>query len=1622
MNRVEIWQHPFVDVFKFTNISDWKLTHKEGEVLEEIDRIIGRKIFHLQGSVSASNFIQIPKQKSELKTLGLTGKFIYIQLSVDAGKLFSMHLDLIVKNAQTNRDETLKVSLSNLFKENKIQNSLQLTCRIGGKWTILCVDMRRILSTFFENKFEYKNLRSLTLCANMKVRGVYTSDILYSPKTLPKEMSFKGKLDDWNENYEWRDVLDNKENNYMAEEVKSVIAKTKEEEIKTQKPTKLKSKSKKQPSEEELRKRASSMIEEVKKKSIKDIDKKARAEHIIDIKTTASNQNKQDQNIDRVLESNSAYKEVENMGNSDEIFFPDPILHLSKVYNVTASRDSLVWVHVDIFSSYPAYLKEKTTKILLYTSGYTIAALNPANLTQFFLFGHNSPVLLISLSDDQMLLASAQDDPCTIYLWNLRSRKSPVKIENKRLAKINTVCFNSNGNKLLVCGLDELNRYVLIVFDISKANKSREASILAQQLSDFHINSAIFFPKDDSRLISCGKENVRFWRIKSGHMPGTSVSLGQNSRDEWMNLAFTQIGNSQKLIVGGSSGNLLQISLISKELEAAFKLHDGSIYCIISKGDIVITASADNLLRVWPKTFTETYLEVQHKSPVLAMDILGTQVSCVTQNCTLGILDLDTSEYLTVLRCHPETIVSVSIHPNKLLTSTIYEDKSIKIWRSCTTELLYEFSCPLDNPVCSVFHPNLNILACGFLSGSVRLFDLDSSRVKDEHHQHSCAIELILFSKDGNWLISQGEDGSTSVYDGSRDFQPVKDIPNEYPGSISASFSGDSRYFALVGCYGNNILIWETKSLTQRFKLNLSSPVNQIEFAEDCRHLLALTHVESDKLMYYVVSDEKVTLEKEILVPLGVKTFRISKNNRYLSTIGHDNIVRIWDFFLTKSPQGFLGHIDSILDILWGQNCEYLLTCASKDGMCVWDFFGDKSISSPKLVKEIEYIEEVEAIQDMTEEANDQILNLEKETADYLKQVELIQTQSQPHRRPHLRYMFGYTPSRYNLHWASEKGWFLYTHCSNIIKTLLHGDKKQKVFHEHLNDVDVIAVSSNFQYIASAESMASIEGSAKIIIWDSVDGEVARILEYHDRCVKCMAISPCNNYLISVGNIDDCLLAVWDIKTGKLLTSSILENYVIQVAWVPMLSSLEFVTLSTRELIFWRLNQYNQLEFQPGQMLEIPEILTCVEYSKYFEKLASHLLFVGTQSGSILIYNSRTNTLASTIKIVDHQINCISSKEDRVIIGGESPQVYSWKWSEGVFSGQPDILLLEGNVESLAFNSTGNEGLVGTHQCTIWYIDWQEHGTLRIISSHAREITCIASRNLIASASKDQTIRIWNEETLEQEMQFRSANHYCLALAFHPSLQYLCGGFSDGSLRVFDLLSTKCIGTTKTTLGTITSLIFSPDGENILVGSETGAITVVFVERWNPLNVRIIEFGMVGSRILSLDIKDRTIIVSTVDGKASIWEKKFTAQSLLDKKLFENEQSEFNLIDVYNVLEHSEKAKNFYPQPDSLECKVRFDPVTDRVCLIIIRGLQYLLFRNYAQHQIIRRVSLSGFPMSLSIDGAKIAIGLGDRRILVYENGQMQEYQGISESVGALVFSKNGLVSCSGTELTLWSV
>jgi WD40 repeat protein len=54
-------------------------------------------------------------------------------------------------------------------------------------------------------------------------------------------------------------------------------------------------------------------------------------------------------------------------------------------------------------------------------------------------------------------------------------------------------------------------------------------------------------------------------------------------------------------------------------------------------------------------------------------------------------------------------------------------DGTIRVWSGASYEQLYEFTAPKELCRCLVYHPDDNVLVCGFDNGFVRVFDVPAT-------------------------------------------------------------------------------------------------------------------------------------------------------------------------------------------------------------------------------------------------------------------------------------------------------------------------------------------------------------------------------------------------------------------------------------------------------------------------------------------------------------------------------------------------------------------------------------------------------------------------------------------------------------------------------------------------------------------------------------------------------------------------------------------------------------------------------------------------------------------------------------------------------------------------------
>jgi len=124
--------------------------------------------------------------------------------------------------------------------------------------------------------------------------------------------------------------------------------------------------------------------------------------------------------------------------------------------------------------------------------------------------GHDSAIRSFDLSRDGTIVATGQEgkNPC-VKIWEFKSGRLMGTIPVK-LNEITSVSLSYNNKLVAVSGADANNKDTIIIWNYESIETSKKAILIAKQVSEFNILSCKFSPIETDKLVSCGKENIRY--------------------------------------------------------------------------------------------------------------------------------------------------------------------------------------------------------------------------------------------------------------------------------------------------------------------------------------------------------------------------------------------------------------------------------------------------------------------------------------------------------------------------------------------------------------------------------------------------------------------------------------------------------------------------------------------------------------------------------------------------------------------------------------------------------------------------------------------------------------------------------------------------------------------------------------------------------------------------------------------------------------------------------------------------------------------------------------------------------------------------------------------------------
>ena len=888
----------------------------------------------------------------------------------------------------------MKISRTNSYN---IEIPIQMDENRNGIWSLYKFDPAEFINS---NLIQFRDfsglsgistentiLRTFEVFSTIIVRGIYISNNSYTISSLPKEMSIRTNNYNISNIYyydvcngEINDIEEAKQDENAKVEIPDTKVKKYETEDLTENLNEINKKGNKLQADNYKRKKENIVEETMRKlkqtetKPINEQSIKQEVQNNFELKEV--NNELLRKNMDNLNQEfiDNKKETLRNLFKKEEHkrtpLLPDPMMHLSYVLGYTAKNcPNIQYNSNGEYDTNPNLYKENNEnplkKHLYFTSGSTLIRYDPYNIKQTFFFGHSKPINNFILACNGEIIFSSQEGPNSIIrIWRSENGRS-LKMLTTPFDKIKVLAENKDSKYLCTVGIEGNNKESIIIWDISNLD---DIKVFIKQCSPTQITCMKFSPFEPGILVSCGRENIRFWRIKNDHLSGKPVVLNEFSREtNFLCLGFnnTMFGDEYcsdkgKLFVGTSKGCICQIACNTQELEAVYKIQDSSILSIAVNEAFCATGSFDGYLRIWPIDFSEFLIEAKHDSGVCSIDISydAIEILCGTLNGSLGILNVQSKLYKTILRSPPTAIKQMVAHPSGHYLFTIEDNKSVRVWDIEHKSEAFQFLSSKDPPT-ALAAPSKFMFSCGFASGIIKVFDLEKTEILYECKPFQSSVSKLLYIQKDKYLISMSSQGNMSIHDAGGDYSQIKILKIDQAAIYTdLSLSIDEDYFASIGPESNCVLIWN--ALTYGIKNRV--PINNFFIKRIClinKNLLSVILENCCVRFYSLCTYEGIFIKEMMNIHINsVTQFISTKNFKFLISSGEEGMIKIWDMKMIFKPmqsfQQFIVSSTRVNSILMLESKSMLISSSENGGIDFWNFLGDITFTETEITQDLE--------------------------------------------------------------------------------------------------------------------------------------------------------------------------------------------------------------------------------------------------------------------------------------------------------------------------------------------------------------------------------------------------------------------------------------------------------------------------------------------------------------------------------------------------------------------------------------------------------------------------------------------------------------------------------------------
>lgn len=489
--------------------------------------------------------------------------------------------------------------------------------------------------------------------------------------------------------------------------------------------------------------------------------------------------------------------------------------------------------------------------------------------------------------------------------------------------------------------------------------------------------------------------------------------------------------------------------------------------------------------------------------------------------------------------------------------------------------------------------------------------------------------------------------------------------------------------------------------------------------------------------------------------------------------------------------------------------------------------------------------------------------------------------------------------------------------------------KAQRFFEGHTNIISAVTVSKSGKYICSGQ-VNYMGFRAPIIIWDFKTSRIITKYEAHKVRVESVAFSCCEQFLISLGGLDDGSVLVYDIEKKEVLcgASSVKSTAGCTTVLKPMhLRGECFVVAGDNILKLWTLNkEQRNIQGLDASFAKIKRKILCAEID-YSDDHA----YCGTSTGDIMKIQlnfssdvtavtppSRSPTLVGcfakhptaknrspiAVELYSKGITSLYLiAEDTMVVGSGDGVVelvkqklltrkktVSCKFETRLTTPTRPLLVVlkSANVDSTvtSIQLMKNVLLVGTVDCELFTIRMDDFDVTCMFTCHTSVVYDLAFPHnysrVFATASKND-VRVWSVDTLQELLRITVRNFTCSGVLFSFDGSQIVTSWNDGNIRIFTPENGRLLYAINNCHNKgVTAIAMSKNGKKLLSGGGEGQVRVWHVDNLNGALQAVLKEHK--GPVSSIDVHQlgHEAITASADGTCVVWDiVRFTRLSIM---------------------------------------------------------------------------------------------------------------------------------------------